>query len=153
MTTSTRVSLWNMDCRARCFAVFLCLTDEDLQSLGAWTDQSSPDGLSPQAWSRSYLQVECGKDGPLARSVQDALDLKFCSEIEATRHLPCARLSEALQQTTQRDARHTPGLLWALATDQRPEAQRLAAVISLEVLAQGCGRLRTCEGTNGIAGE
>ena len=134
----THVPIWRMDCRSRCFSISLCLSDQDLRALGTWTGLASPDGLSAAAWSRTYVQVECREQNEIANAVQDLLDLRCAGWIQQVRDTPRSDLPELFRECVAAELRDADGLFWALATDSRKEAQRLAGLLGQEVFTRCC---------------
>lgn len=97
-----------------------CLSESDLEHLGAWDAQPNPHGFSPALWSRALLHRRCSADDALARRVADRLDLAHIETVMLIRVMDADAARGLVDLWVERPCGAVlPGLLWALCSDAR----------------------------------
>ena len=138
--TQTR-GLADLDPSCRGFVLAICLDDEDLAAEGLLRVQRQPGLFSPGVWARALLGEE-EVDAHLLRRLDSRLDLRFVEAVWFVREQTPCELRQGLLGYLHRAEEHgLPGLLWALATDARPQVQHFAHVLGQETFLRKCREL------------
>lgn len=143
MRSTDTVPIWQIDCRTKSFILALCLDDDDVADVGTFDD--APDGVGPSraVWRRNYLHSACRAQTPLARAVQDFLDVRFAGSVLAVRASHELDLrTEVRRALSDRRLQEYPALLWALATDQREAVRQLGQELVCESFLAACSLIR-----------
>ena len=126
----------------------LCLTDEDLSTLGVWREERNGLGYTPRVWCRALLHKICRREAAIGRRVADLLDLRHLDTVDLVRAMEAAEVEQCLDLWLEDlDGRVLPGLVWALCTDARRRVQALGSRLCNEALARAC-RVLTATPTN-----
>lgn len=132
-------SVQDLCCVTQATLFNVCLSENDLRKLGAWTVCPSSLGFSPAVWCRASLHKACRCDASVAQRVTDLLDLAHMDSVIMVRGLHEEQLAEAVSRwLEQPDGRALPGLLWALCTDARPEVHVLGIRLCHEAVTFAC---------------
>ncbi len=143
MRCTDTIAIWQLDCRTRSFVLALCLDDADIAEVGTFED--APDGIGPSraVWRRNYLHSACRAETPLARAVQDFLDVRFAGAVIAVRAGSELDLRQDVRVTiANRRLAEFPALLWALATDSREGVRQLGHELVCETFLAACSLIR-----------
>jgi len=143
MRTTDTLPIWGLDCRTKSFVLALCLDDADVADVGAFED--APDGVGPSraVWRRNYLHSACRAETPLARAVQDFLDLRYAGAVIAVRGAHELDLRQEVRRAiADRRLHEFPAFLWALATDRRDGVRRLGQELVCEAFLAACALIR-----------
>ena len=135
--------LWQFDPLTRGLVLGLCLSDEDLTPLVDCPDAEFCFSRSPDSLRRDRLQAGCRRNSRVCARVSDLLDLRHVDTVQFVRSADPEAVSETVDSCL-RVGLHArlPALLWATATDPRPEIQELSHFIARETMARACDLIR-----------
>ncbi len=135
-------TLQELCCTTQMHLFNLCLTREDLRSLGVWQDAPSRLGYSPEVWCRAFLHQVCQRDAEVARTVGDRLDLRYLDTVLLVRSMGTNELKRTVDLwVADPDGAALPGLVWSFCTDARQEARNLGGRLCHEAVARACTSL------------
>lgn len=120
----------------------VCLAEEDLRRLGAWSEPPPERPVSAAVWSRATLHRRCREDEGAALRVSDLLDLRYLDTVLLVRGMQVGELERLVDLWVERPDGHAlPGLLWALQTDPRCAVHALGARLGHEAVTAACQAL------------